>query len=91
MSQKNVFIDGSSLTRQKRILTKGYVSFYQQANLDFEILLEYFCANLDEIFKFRKERLLKNFEKWPKTLYQIFENDSRLAISDVYIQHTLIL
>ena len=45
---------------ERRILTKRHFSFYQRANLDFDILLKILGANLAEIFTCKKEILLKN-------------------------------
>ena len=33
-------------------------SVHQRADLDFDILPEFFCANLAEIFKFLKEKII---------------------------------
>ena len=52
-----------NLQTKARILTKCYFSVYQQVNLDFDILLKTFGANLAEIFKFTKEKLLQQLLK----------------------------
>ena len=52
-----------SLQNKTTILTKLYFSDYQLANLNFDISLEVFGANLAEIFKFRKDRLLNKVLK----------------------------
>ena len=46
-----------------RILTNWYFSVYQRANLDFDVLLDIFGANLAEMFKFKKEKLLQQLLK----------------------------
>ena len=69
--------DQALLAKQKNF--DKMIFFCQRANLDFDILLEIFCANLAEIFKSKKEKLLQQ-------LYQFFfENDIRLAILDVHL------
>ena len=46
---------------------------YQRANLDFDIFLEIFGANLVQISKFKREKLLQQLLKnGQKNLHQVF-------------------
>ena len=50
--------DQAQLAKKKNFDKMSFL-VYQRANLDFDILLEIFCANLAEISKFKKEELLQ--------------------------------
>ena len=49
--------------KAKQEFSQNDISVYQRANLDFDILLEILGANLAEIFKFKKDRMLKKWQK----------------------------
>ena len=86
--KKNVYIVWSSVPcKTNKNFDKMIFFSLPTADLDFDISFEKFGANVAEIFKFKKEKLLHStsVEKRQKRYIKSFlKNDTRLAIIDVH-------